>query len=78
MLSDQEVVDIAAPHFDSPHDAAAAVAKSAFRKGSLDNITATFVQFSWHSSERAKTVISDRKKRMKAEMDAEEDFDMFA
>ena len=40
----QHSQDIAAPHFGKPAEAAAAVAKAAFNKGSLDNITVSFLQ----------------------------------
>ncbi|TMW60527.1 hypothetical protein Poli38472_000569 [Pythium oligandrum] len=46
-LSNQEAVDIALQHFDDPKTAARAILGEAYREGSLDNITATVVQFAW-------------------------------
>uniref|UniRef100_H3G5M9 PPM-type phosphatase domain-containing protein n=2 Tax=Phytophthora ramorum TaxID=164328 RepID=H3G5M9_PHYRM len=44
VLSEQNVVDIVLPHFHDAKAAADAVVKAAYRKGSVDNLTATVVQ----------------------------------
>ncbi|KAG7401583.1 hypothetical protein PHYBOEH_000115 [Phytophthora boehmeriae] len=49
VLTEQEVVDIALPHFHDVKAAADAIVKAAYRKGSADNLTATVVQFGWKS-----------------------------
>lgn len=57
VLSNQEAVDIASEHFANPIAAAAALVRSAFKKGSLDNITATVVMFPWASLPITKTPV---------------------
>ncbi|KAE9360667.1 hypothetical protein PF008_g1730 [Phytophthora fragariae] len=47
VLSNQDVVDIALPHFHDAKAAADAIVKAAYKKGSVDNLTATVVQFGW-------------------------------
>ncbi|PHJ15088.1 protein phosphatase 2c domain-containing protein, partial [Cystoisospora suis] len=45
VLSDQEVVEIVARHVDDPQEAASRVIKTAFERGSQDNLTAIAVMF---------------------------------
>ena len=75
VLSDQEAIDIAAQHLGQPQEAAAAVGRAAYERGSLDNITVTFVQFGWNA-DRAQAVLEERLARQNAENT--DDIDMFA
>lgn len=49
VLSEQDVVEIALPHFEDAKAAANAIVKAAYKKGSADNLTATVIQFGWQS-----------------------------
>ncbi|KAG7382744.1 hypothetical protein PHYPSEUDO_004380 [Phytophthora pseudosyringae] len=49
VLSAQDAVDIALPHFADAKAAADAIVKAAYKNGSVDNLTATVVQFGWKS-----------------------------
>lgn len=87
VLSDQAVVDLVAEKLafnESPKTAAAAVVRAAFNAGSLDNVTATVVQFGWHTCAAVEAAMKSRKAKLKAEKKAmeskiaEEEIDMFA
>ncbi|GMF22599.1 unnamed protein product [Phytophthora fragariaefolia] len=90
VLSNQDVVDIALLHFHDAKAAADAIVKASYRKGSVDNLTATVVQFGWKADAQVQQVIESR--RVKADESntskgrneetqhddsAEEDIDMF-
>lgn len=47
VLSNQDVVDCAAKHWDDPEEAAKNIVRSAFQKGSDENLTALVIQFGW-------------------------------
>lgn len=47
VLSEQDVVDIALPHFHDAKAAADTIVKAAYKEGSVDNLTATVAQFGW-------------------------------
>jgi len=47
ILSNQEVVDLAMRHWDDPEEAAKAVVRSAYKRGSEDNLTVLVIQFGW-------------------------------
>jgi len=47
VLSNQEVVDAASKHWTDPEEAAKNVVRTAFQKGSDENLTALIVQFGW-------------------------------
>jgi len=47
VMSNQEVVEIAMKHWDAPEEAAKDVVRSAYKKGSEDNLTALIIQFGW-------------------------------
>lgn len=47
VLSNQEVVDCAGRHWDDPEEAAKNIVRTAFQKGSDENLTALVVQFGW-------------------------------
>jgi len=46
-LSNQEVVDCASKHWDDPEEAGKNIVRTAFQKGSDENLTALVVQFGW-------------------------------
>lgn len=50
VLSNQEVVDLAAKHYTDPEEASKNIVRTAFKKGTEDNITAQVVQFAWNDS----------------------------
>lgn len=47
VLTSQEAVDLARPLLDTPKDAAAAIVRTAYDKGSEDNISVVTVAFTW-------------------------------
>eukprot|EP00730_Choanoeca_flexa_P018557 TRINITY_DN9028_c0_g1_i1.p1 TRINITY_DN9028_c0_g1~~TRINITY_DN9028_c0_g1_i1.p1 ORF type:complete len:512 (+),score=119.95 TRINITY_DN9028_c0_g1_i1:145-1680(+) len=47
VLSDQEVVDIVKQHHSRPSEGAASVVRTAYQKGSQDNLTAMVIEFAW-------------------------------
>lgn len=47
VLGNQEVVDLAIKHWDSPEDAAKSVVRTAYQRGSDDNLTVLVIQFGW-------------------------------
>ena len=85
MLSDQRSVEVAANALreGGPQAAAEAVVREAYNQKSLDNLTATVVQFGWHDvaaitaamegAEREKKAAAKKKKKEIAE----EEIDMF-
>lgn len=85
VLSEQEVVDIALPHFNDAKAAADAIVKAAYKKGSVDNLTATVIQFGWKPDAQ---VFGYRTRRVRSKTtaiesscarfeDATEEIDMF-
>ncbi|CAI5725643.1 hypothetical protein KXD40_002077 [Peronospora effusa] len=87
VLSEQDVVDIALPHFHDPKAATNAITKAAYKKGSVDNLTATVVQFGWKTDGQLQQAISNSKATKRsiskstsmasAETHTEEEIDMF-
>lgn len=47
VLSNQEMVDLALKHWDDPEEAAKNVVRSAYKRGSEDNLTVLVIQFGW-------------------------------
>lgn len=47
VLSNQEVVDLALKHWSDPEEASKSIVRTAYQKGSDDNLTALVVQFGW-------------------------------
>merc|ERR1712190_248541 len=47
VLSNQEVVDLALKQWSDPEEAAKDIVRTAYKKGSEDNLTVLVVQFSW-------------------------------
>lgn len=81
VLSEQEAVDIALPHFHDAKAAADAIVKAAYKKGSVDNLTATVIQFGWKPHERLRSVLKSSKAsastKRNDEAEEEEEIDMF-
>uniref|UniRef100_A0AAV1T3S7 phosphomevalonate kinase n=1 Tax=Peronospora matthiolae TaxID=2874970 RepID=A0AAV1T3S7_9STRA len=61
VMSEQDAVDIALPHFHDAKAAADAIVKAAYKKGSLDNLTATVVQFAWKTGDQLQQAIDTSK-----------------
>ena len=66
---------IAGEHFGSPKDAAASVVRTAYQKGSGDNLTAIVVEFGWVDPKRVMEGLEKAKPGAGAAV--EEDLDMF-
>jgi len=47
VLTNQEVVDLVLRHWDNPEEAAKNVVRSAYKRGSEDNLTVLVIQFGW-------------------------------
>merc|ERR1719482_1848466 len=47
VLTNQEVVDLAIKHWEDPDEAAKNIVRTAYKKGSEDNLTALVIQFGW-------------------------------
>lgn len=47
VLSNQEVVDLAIKHWEDPDEAAKKIVRTAYNKGSEDNLTVLVIQFGW-------------------------------
>jgi len=58
-LGNQEVVDLALKHWDDPEAASKNIVRTAFQKGSDDNLTAVVIQFGW-SDKRASKFVEGR------------------
>jgi len=54
VLNNQEVVDLAMRHWDDPEEAAKNVVRSAYKRGSEDNLTVLVIQFGWSDKGIAK------------------------
>eukprot|EP00929_Paragymnodinium_shiwhaense_P017773 TRINITY_DN1274_c0_g1_i2.p1 TRINITY_DN1274_c0_g1~~TRINITY_DN1274_c0_g1_i2.p1 ORF type:complete len:657 (+),score=175.53 TRINITY_DN1274_c0_g1_i2:192-2162(+) len=60
VLGNQEVVDLAIKHWDDPEEAAKVVVRTAYKKGSEDNLTVQIIQFGW-SDKNAPRYLENRK-----------------
>jgi len=47
VMSNQEVVDLALRHWDDPEEASKNIVRSAYKRGSEDNLTVLVIQFGW-------------------------------
>lgn len=47
VLTNQEVVDLAIKHWEDPDEAAKNIVRTAYKKGSEDNLTVLVIQFGW-------------------------------
>lgn len=65
VLSNQDVVDCAGKHWDDPEEAAKNVVRTAFQKGSDENLTALVVQFGWADKHTPKYL--ERRRQMVAQ-----------
>lgn len=54
VLSNQEVIDLAMRHWREPEEAAKNIVRSAYKRGSEDNLTVMVVQFGWADKSAAK------------------------
>ena len=54
VLTNQEVVDLAAPHWEDQDEAAKSIVREAFKRGTQDNLTAAVIQFGWADKDAAK------------------------
>ncbi|RLN47043.1 hypothetical protein BBJ29_004451 [Phytophthora kernoviae] len=78
VLTEQEVVDIALPHFHDAKAAADAIVKAAYQKNSADNLTATVVQFGWKSKAQIQQAVAKSTTDSLANTgEEEEEIDMF-
>lgn len=59
-MSNQEVVDLASKYWQDPEEAAKNVVRTAFQRGSDDNLTAVVIQFGW-ADKSAASYIEKRK-----------------
>ncbi|CAK0890570.1 unnamed protein product [Prorocentrum cordatum] len=63
VLSNQDVVDCAGKHWNDPEEAAKNVVRSAFQKGSDENLTALVIQFGARRRDRAPRAERRRRRR---------------
>jgi len=68
-LSNQEVVDLAGKHWNDPEEAAKNIVRTAFQKGSDDNLTAVVIQFGW-TDKNAQALIAKRMNSAAGNFDA--------
>jgi len=68
-LSNQEVVDLAGKHWSDPEEAAKNIVRTAFQKGSDDNLTAVVIQFGW-TDKNAQALIAKRMNSAAGNFDA--------
>lgn len=64
-LSNQDVVDCAGKHWDDPEEAAKNIVRTAFQKGSDENLTALVIQFGWADKNTPKYI--ERRKALAAQ-----------
>jgi serine/threonine protein phosphatase PrpC len=70
VLSDDDAIAIAAKHFGQPKDAAEAVVRQAYSRGSRDNLTATVVQFFWQADRFSELMQAAQAKKAAAERES--------
>lgn len=56
VMSNQEVVDCASKHWDDAEEAAKNIVRTAFQKGSDENLTAMVIQFGWQDANTPKYI----------------------
>lgn len=71
VMANQEVVDMALRYWEDPEEAAKAIVRTAYKKGSEDNLTALVVQFGW--SDRGAPKYLEKRKSTLALQAAQED-----
>jgi len=62
VLPNQEVVDLAIKHWDSPDEAAKNIVRTAYKRGSEDNLTVLVIQFGWADKNAPKYAASNASK----------------
>ena len=65
VLSNQDVIDCASKHWDDSEEAAKNVVRTAFQKGSDENLTALVVQFGWADKHTPRYI--DRRRQLVAQ-----------
>lgn len=60
VLSNQEVVDLAIKHWEDPDEAAKNIVRTAYKKGSEDNLTVLVIQFGWADKNAPKYLNSSK------------------
>jgi protein phosphatase 1L len=60
VLQNQEVVDLALKHWEDPDEAAKTIVRTAYKKGSEDNLTVLVIQFGWADKNVQKYVSKGR------------------
>jgi len=60
VLTNQDVVDLAAKHWKNPEEAAKTIVRTAFQKGSDDNLTALVIQFGWSDKTASRFIVEGR------------------
>merc|ERR1740116_682719 len=65
VMSNQEVVDCASKHWDDAEEAAKNIVRTAFQKGSDENLTAMVIQFGWQDKNTPKYI--EKRKAMAAQ-----------
>lgn len=68
VMSNQDIVDCAGRHFDDPEESAKNIVRTAFQKGSDENLTAMVIQFGWQDKHTPK-YIEKRKQLVARGMD---------
>jgi len=68
---------VAGEHFGSPKDAATSVVRTAYNKGSGDNLTAIVIEFGWHASHTVVEALKKAKEGAAAAGADDDDLDMF-
>lgn len=63
-LSNQEVVDLAGKHWSDPEEASKNIVRTAFQKGSDDNLTAVVIQFGW--ADKTAGAVIERRRQLAA------------
>jgi serine/threonine protein phosphatase PrpC len=69
VLPNQEVVDLALKHWDDPNEAATKIVRTAYNRGSEDNLTALVIQFGWADKNAAKYLNANKNKKVTADPD---------
>jgi len=83
VLPNQEVVDLAKAHWEDPVEAAKNIVRTAFKKGSEDNLTVLVIQFGWADKnapkylEKAKVGLASGAASSKEDMAVDMGCDMF-
>jgi serine/threonine protein phosphatase PrpC len=81
VMNDQEVIDKAAEHCTDAEAAATAVVRTAFQRGSEDNLTALVIQFGWLAHRAGGVLDAWKEQEAQRRKEAEElveEIDMFA